>query len=379
MANQRARLMIPGPVDVEDEVLEALARPVLPHYGDEWLAIYHETIERLKLVFGTQNDLVPVVGPGSAALDAALGSLVRSGEKVLVPQNGFFGQRLSAIASSHGLEVREVLAPLGEPIDPEAVRRVLAAEPDIQAVSVVHLETSTAVLNPLEQIASVAREFEVPLVVDAVSTMGGIPVAVDEWGIDLCVTVSNKCLASLAGVAPVSVSQRAWDLMDGRGGQTNGWYLNLRTWRDFAVNWSPWHPYPTTLPTGLFVALLASLRRILTEGLDVTYARHAEAAQTVRRGLARLGFELFVPEAHMSPLITAVRGLPGMDVDELRRYLLEEWQVMIAGGLEELRGRLLRVGHMGKAASAEYSEQLLRGMEAFLRWKGYEVPHPSSD
>jgi alanine-glyoxylate transaminase/serine-glyoxylate transaminase/serine-pyruvate transaminase len=378
-ADTRARLMVPGPVDVEEDVLAAVAQPVLPHYGEAWLAIYHEVLDSLKQVFGTQNDLVPVVGPGSAGLDAAIGSLMRTGDKVLVPQNGFFGERLAAIAGSYGLEVRNVIAPLGQPVEPEAVRRVLAAEPGIQALAVVHVETSTAVLNPLQEIAAVAHEFDVPLVVDAVSSMGGIPVPVDEWGIDLCVTVSNKSLASLAGVAPISVSPRAWDLMERRDGGTHGWYLNLRTWREFAVNWSPWHPYPTTLPTGLFVALRASLRHILAEGLEATYARHVEAAETVRRGLARLGLALFVPEEHLSPLITAIGAPRGIDLEELRRYLLQEWQVMVAGGLAGLRGKVLRVGHMGKAASVEYGERFLQGVDAFFRVKGYEVPLPPND
>lgn len=374
MAKERARLMVPGPVDVEEDVLAAVAQPVLPHYGEEWLAIYHETLDGLKQVFGTQNDLVPLVGPGSAGVDAAIGSLMQTGEKVLVLQNGFFGERLAAIAQSYGLEVRTVAAPLGESVDPEAVRRALAAEPDIRTLAVVHVETSTAVLNPLQEIATIAREFEVLLVVDAVSSMGGIPVPVDEWGIDLCVTVSNKCLASLAGLAPISVSPRAWEVMEGKGGRTPGWYLNLRTWREFALSWSSWHPYPTTLPTGVFLALQASLRRILAEGLEATYARHRQAAQRVRQGLARLGLALFVPEEQMSPLITAVSAPAGLDLEGLRRYLLQEWQVMVAGGLAELRGKVLRVGHMGRAASADYGERFLEGVEAFLRVKGYEVP-----
>jgi len=373
VASEHARLLIPGPVDVDDDVLEAMAEPVRAHYGDEWLAIYHEVVDLLKQVFGTENDLFLMPGPGTAALDAALGSLMRTGDKVLVAQNGFFGDRLAALARAYGLDVRRVTAPLGQPIEPAAVRRALAAGPGIDAVAVVHLETSTAVLNPVQRIATVAHDFEVPLIVDAVSSLGGVPLPVDEWSIDVCVSVANKCLACPAGVAPISVSWRAWDQMAHKGERAHGWYLNLETWKEFAQNWASWHPYPTTQPTNVIYAMLIQLRRIVEEGLEAYYQRHVVAAQGVRDGLRRLGFEMFTPDAYASPLLTAVRGLPGMDVEELRRYLLEEWQVMVSGGLNELRGKLFRVGHSGKAASQEYVDQLLAGVESYLRLQGYDV------
>jgi len=373
VAGEHARLLIPGPVDVDDNVLEAMAEPVRAHYGDDWLAIYNEVVDHLRQVFGTENDLFLMPGPGTAALDAALGSLMRTGDKVLVARNGFFGDRLAAMARSYGLEVRHVSAPLGQPIEPGAVRRALAAGPGIEAVAVVHLETSTAVLNPVERIAAAAHDFEVPIIVDAVSSLGGVPLPVDEWDIDVCVSVANKCLACPAGVAPISVSQRAWDQMERKGERAHGWYLNLDVWKDFADNWASWHPYPTTQPTNVIYALLIQLRCIMAEGLDAYYRRHVVAAQSVRDGLRRLGFEMFTPDAYASPLLTAVRGLPGMDVEDLRRYLLEEWQVMVSGGLSELRGKLFRVGHAGRAASQEYVDQFLAGVEAYLRLRGYDV------
>jgi alanine-glyoxylate transaminase/serine-glyoxylate transaminase/serine-pyruvate transaminase len=370
--------MVPGPVDVEDDVLEAMAKPVLPHYGTEWLEIYHEAVDRLKQLFGTENDLFPMCGPGSAGLDAALGSIARTGEKILVAQNGFFGQRLGTIAQSYGLMVRTVDAPLGRPVDPGAIRRALTAERDIQALAVVHLETSTGVLNPLPEIAAVAKELDVPIIVDAVSSLGGVPLPVDEWGIDVCVTVSNKCLACPPGVVPLSVSQRAWEQIDRKGGRAHGWYLNLRVWKDYTINWGAWHPYPTSLPTNNIVALVTSLRRIIDRGVEAHYDRFVQAAQLVRAGLSRLGFEMFTPEADTSPLMTAVSGLPGMDIADLRQYLVDEWQIMVAGGLEELRDKIFRVGHIGRAASPEYSERFLRGIEAYLHLRGYPIPDGSN-
>jgi alanine-glyoxylate transaminase/serine-glyoxylate transaminase/serine-pyruvate transaminase len=374
LTSRRFRLMIPGPVDVEDDVLTAMAEPALPHYGREWLEIYHETVEGLKQIFATQNDIVMMVGPGTAGLDAALGSLLRTGEKVLVAENGFFGRRFGTVARCYGLDVRTLEAPLGQPIDPEAIHQRLAAEPGIEALAVVHLETSTGVLNPLPEIATVAREFGVPIIVDAVSSLGGVPLPVDAWGIDVCVTVSNKCLACPPGLAPLSVSQRAWEQMARKGGRAHGWYLNLRIWKDYADNWAAWHPYPTTLPTNLIVALRTSLRRILAGRIEAYYEQHIRAAQTIRSRLKQLGFELLVAEEHLSPLITAVHGLPGMDIADFRSYLWDEWQIMISGGLEDLQGRIFRVGHIGKAASTEYVERFLEGVQAYLQRQGFDAP-----
>lgn len=366
--------MIPGPVDAEDDVLAAMAEPIRPHYGDEWLPVYHETIGLLQQIYGTQNDLFLMAGPGSAAIDAALGSLMRTGEKVLVASNGFFGQRMGVMARGYGLDVRLVEASQGQPVDPEAVRQALAAEPDIQAVGVVHLETSTGVLNPLREIAAAANECGVVTIVDAVSSLGGVPLPVDEWGIDVCVTVSNKCFACPPGLAPISISPRAWAQMDRKGGRAHGWYLNLRVWKDYAINWADWHPYPTTLPTNNVVALLVALRRIVAGGLDAFQGRHARAARTVREQLQAWGFEMLTGEAYTSPLITAMRGLPGMDIADFRRYLANDWQIMISGGLDDLKGKIFRVGHIGRAASPEYTEAFLQGVEAYLRLKGLNGP-----
>ena len=370
MTTQRMRLMIPGPVDVEEDVLDALAQQVIPHYGAQWMPIYHEAVARLQQLFGTQNDLFLLPGPGTAALDAALGSLMRSGDKVLVASNGFFGRRTMAIARGYGLEVCAVEGPLDSPLDPDAIRSRLLAERDVQALALVHLETSTGVLNPLPEIAAVARELDVPIIVDAVSSMGGIPIPVDAWGLDVCVTVINKCLACPPAIAPISISRRAWNQIARKGDHGHGWYLDLRVWKDFATRWADWHPYPTTLPTNNIVAALHSLRQIEALGLDAHYQRFVQAAHRVRAGLKNLGFSFFSDEAYTSPLLTAVRGQPGMDVEDLRRYLVEEWQILVSGGLDELHGQIFRIGHIGKASSPEYCALLLEGIQAYLRLRG---------
>ncbi len=366
------KLMIPGPVGIMDDVLEAMASPAVPHYGLEWMALYDETIELLKQLFQTENDLYLMAGPGSAALDAAMGSLLRSGEKVLIPSNGFFGSRLAAIARGYGLEAVLLEFPPGQPIDVDAIRARLEAERDAQAVAVVHHETSTGVLNPVRDVAAVAHERGLPIIVDAIASVGGVPVPVDEWGLDVVITVANKCLETPPAVAPISVSPRAWEMVGRKPDRHHGWYLNLDTWRWYTsdASWSRWHPYPTTMPTHNIMALRVSLRRILSNGLENHYAKHVRAAERVRAELRQMGFELFVEGEHACPLITSVKARPEFEVDALAGFLRKEHSIMIGGGIEGLHGKLFRVGHMGRAASDEYVEAFLNAVEDFLRRAG---------
>jgi len=366
-APEPLKLMIPGPVDVEEDVLREMASPSSPHYGEEWIRVYNETIGLLRRIFQTEHDLFLMPGPGSAALDAAFGSLLATGEEVLIFSNGFFGERLVAIAENYGLRVKAVRFPWGSPLDPDAVRRRLAQERGVKAVAMVHHETSTTVLNPLQAIAEAVRERGLPLIVDAVSSLGGVPLPVDEWGVDLCVTVSNKCLEAPPGLAAISVSPRAWESIEGKKAhRAHGWYLNLSVWREYATRWAQWHPYPTTVPTQNILALRKSLKTILHRGLETHFARYRQAAERVREGLKALGFRLLVEGEYASPLTTAVLAEPLVSADELRRYLKEKHGILIASGLGELRGRIFRVGHMGKAASPEYVEAFLRGVEDYL-------------
>jgi alanine-glyoxylate transaminase/serine-glyoxylate transaminase/serine-pyruvate transaminase len=366
------KLMIPGPVDVEDEVLSEMASPVVAHYGDAWVEIYLEVVDCLKRVFQTENDLFIMGGPGSAALDASFGSLLATGEKVLIPSNGFFGQRLRTMARSYGLEVVPLDFPLEQAISASAVEAQLQKEKGIRAVAVVHHETSTGVLNPLPEIAAVTKEAGVPIIVDAVASLGGVPLPVDEWGIDLCITVPNKCLAAPPGISLLSVSQRAWEMIESTSDRPHGWYLNLQTWKRYATEWASWHPYPTTMATNNVLALLASLRQLLAEGLETRYARTAKAAEMTREGLTDMGFEMFIEGPHASPLITAAKGRPDMSIAEMAQFLRDERGIMIGGGIDELAGKIFRVGHMGRAILPAYIEAFLAGVRDFFQGKGLE-------
>jgi len=374
----RYKLFIPGPCEVADDILEAIGQPTMRHYGDEWMEIHNETLELLGRVFQTERDILMIPGTGSAALDMAFGSLLATGDTVIIGDNGFFGERLASMAESYGMRPVTFTAPHGEPLDPAELVRVLKQEPEAQAVAVVHHETGTTILNPLRELAEAAHEAGLPILVDAISSLGGVPLPVDEWDIDVCVSVANKCLECPPGLGLISVGPRAWELVDKNSDQKHGWYLNLRVWREFAEMWADWHPYPVTLPTNNIMALRASLRKILEHGLEAHHARYRRAAGAVRQGLEALGFEMFIEGEAASPIATAVRRHPKFGVRTLADHLAVEHGILISGGLGPLAGEIFRVGHMGRAASVPYLKEFLLAVEAFARSKGVDVPEGAS-
>ncbi|MBN1178819.1 MAG: alanine--glyoxylate aminotransferase family protein [Anaerolineae bacterium] len=367
------KLFIPGPCAVHEDVLEAMAHPVYRHYGAEWLEIFNETIGLLKQVFQTQNDVFIIPGTGSAALDMAFGSMFAGGETVVIGDNGFFGARLREIAEAYGLRTVLFTAPHGQPLDPDDLRAVLAQEPDARAVAVVYHETGTTVLNPVEELAQAAHAAGLPIIVDAISALGGVSLPVDAWGIDVCVSVANKCLECPPGLGFISVGPRAWECVDRNATQTHGWYLNLRVWRDFAEKWASWHPYPVTLPTNNILGLRVSLRRIMSRGLQTHVERFARASRAVRRSFAAMGFEMLVEGVAASPIATAIKARPEFTVDALSQYLSDEHAILISGGLGQLHGKVFRIGHMGLAAEAPYLEALFLAVAAFMREQGFDV------
>jgi alanine-glyoxylate transaminase/serine-glyoxylate transaminase/serine-pyruvate transaminase len=372
------KLYTPGPGDVDEDVLASLASPVVRHYGSEWMEIYNETQNLLKQVFKTNNEIFFVPGSASSLLDMAIGSLVATGEKIIVGDNGFFGERLAQIAEAYGMQVIRLSAPPGYALDPDELRELLREHPDVKAVALVHHETGTTVMNPLRELASVVNEAGKAVIVDAVSSLGGVDVRVDEWGIDVCVTTPNKCLEAVPGIGFISVSERAWKLVDSITQSNHGWYLNLRTWRQYATEWGSWHPTPVTLPTNIILAVRTSLLKILGLGLEAHFEKYRHASQAVRQGLRNLGYEMFVGDECASPIVTGVRRRPEFELSEMSRWLIEQRGIAIGGGLGELAGKIFRVGHLGKAATREYLVDYLFAMEEFLRQKGIPVESGAS-
>lgn len=362
------KLFTPGPGDVDDDVLAALSLPVMRHYGPDWMPVHVEMDELLHKLFKTKSDIYMVPGPASALLDMAIGSVVQAGKKIIVGTNGFFGDRLVDMARSRGLTIVPFTAPWGKPLEPEVLRTLVKQNPDAVAFTMVHHETSTTVLNPLKELMSIAGSAGLVTIVDAVSSLGGVDVPVDDWGIDICVTGANKCIEAAPGVGFISVSPKAWESIDNHPA-SGSWYLDLRLWRQFFQEWGVWHPSPVTLPTNVILAARLGIRKILDRGTDAQYARYTHACHALRAGLTSLGFEMFIPEAYAAPIATAVSARPEFEFSELTKWLMDERQIAIGAGLGELSGKIIRVGHLGKATSREYIMDFLCSIEEFLRWK----------
>lgn len=370
-------LFIPGPAGADPEVLEEAARPIRPHYGPDFVASYNECRDRFKRVFCTGNDLFLIVGPGTAALDAAMASSLPDRARVLVPHNGWFGARMAEMCAAHRAQVEEMAFPLGEAIDADRVVERLRREPRVTAVAWVHHETSTGVLNPVEPISCAARELGILSIIDAVSSLGGTPLKVDDWCVDLCVSVSNKGIASHPGLAGITVSDAAWAAIDANPDQRS-WYLDLRTWRRYDREWAAWHPYPTTVGSGQVAALSVALGKILEEGLDARIARTERAASRVRTALRERGFEMFAADEIASPLTTAVKVHRVIPAADLISALQERHGIYISGGLADLAGRIFRVGHMGLAIEDAEVDLLLAAIDEVLRLRGFALEEESA-
>jgi alanine-glyoxylate transaminase / serine-glyoxylate transaminase / serine-pyruvate transaminase len=345
MAHTDRVLMGPGPGNPYPEVVEAFARPLLGHLDPDFLAVMDETCERLRAVFRTANALtLPISGTGSAGMEAAFVNVVGPGDAVVVGVNGVFGERMCEVARRCGATVVRVDAAWGQPVDPAAL---LAAHPAPKVIAVVHAETSTGVRNDIEPLG--AGKGDALLLVDCVTSLGGIPVEVDEWQVDIAYSGTQKCLGVPPGLAPLTVSPRAIE----RFVETSpSWYLDLRLISDYALAGSG-RRYHHTAPTAMVVALHAGLGALLDEGLEASWARHAECGRLLQEGLEKLGFRLFAAEGHRLPELTTawVPDLPArLDEAAVRRLLLERYGIEIGGGLGAYAGEVWRVGCMGHTA-----------------------------
>jgi alanine-glyoxylate transaminase/serine-glyoxylate transaminase/serine-pyruvate transaminase len=370
---KRYRLRIPGPVDIEPETLSEIGAPLRAHYGPEWVELYNETLELSKRVWRTERGtafLMP--GPGSVGLEAAIASLSGEERKFLILTNGFFGDRWVRMAQSYGVPLAILEGEWGRALEPDAVEQALKRDRAIRVVVMVHGETSTGVLNPLREIGSICKRFEAITVVDTVATLGGTEIAFDDWGLGIGVSATQKCLGCPPGLAPIAISPEAWALIE--RGRIPGWYINLRTWKEFAREWGSWHPHPVTMPTGLVSALRRTMKGILDEGLQKCIARHSEVAHALRQALLQLGLEPFVAdEGEAMNTVTAIRGHPQLAASAIVRALKEEHQILVSGGLERLAGQIVRIGHMGPTATHEAMLPVVLALEKILQRAGIAV------
>ena len=338
----------------------ALAGPVLGHLDPQFLAILDRTNDRLRQVFGTANALtLPLSGTGSAGMEASIVNFVRPGDPVVVGVNGVFGERICEVADRHGAEVIRVDAEWGEPIDPE---RLLSAHPNPTVIAIVHAETSTGVRN---DIAPLGRgKGDALLLVDMVTSLGGIEVAVDDWSVDIAYSGTQKCLGVPPGLAPFTVSPRALERIVER---PSSWYLDLNLLARYVNDSSGGaRVYHHTAPVVMVAALHAGLGTLLDEGLPASWARHAECGRLLQDGLLDLGLELLVAADHRLPQLTTVRIPAGVDDGLVRRELLSTYGIEIGAGAGRLAGQVWRIGCMGHTARRRNVFALLGALKEVL-------------
>jgi alanine-glyoxylate transaminase / serine-glyoxylate transaminase / serine-pyruvate transaminase len=358
-------LLGPGPSTPYPDAIEALGRPVVGHLDPGYLSLVADIADRLRAVFGTANELtLPVSGTGSAGMEACLSSLLQPGEKAIIGVNGYFGERLCEVASRVGAELVRVDGPWGRPLDPEDLLRAQRAHPDARLLAVVAAETSTGVRNDVAALAPLA-ETDTLLLVDAVTALGGTELRVDDWKIDACYSASQKCLGAPPGLAPVTLSPRAVEVMRARAVPVQSFYLDLRLLHEYYL--APSHRYHHTASSSIAYALHAGLGQLLDEGRELVWARHATVGGRLQEALVKRGFGLIAnPAMNRLPQLTAVTLPNGLEEAPLRRALLDRFGIEIGGGLGEFTGRAWRIGMMGHNARERSVVTLLGAVDELL-------------
>ena len=336
-------LMIPGPTPVPETVLQAMGRHPIGHRSADFQKIVKRTTKQLQWLHQTTGDVLAITGSGTAAMEAGIINMLSKGEKVLCGDNGKFGERWVKLARAYGLDVQVIQAEWGQPLDPEAFRTALEADTAkaIKAVILTHSETSTGVINDLEAIAKHARAHGTALTIaDCVTSLGACNVPMDEWGLDVIGSGSQKGYMMPPGLAFVAMSERAWEAY-GRSDLPK-FYLDLGKYRKSARADSN----PFTPAINLYFALEAALDMMQAEGLEAIFARHARHRAAAQAGMQAMGLPLYAAEGHGSPAITAVAP-EGIDAEALRKAVKEKFDILLAGGQDHLKGKVFRIGHLG--------------------------------
>ncbi|WP_054055860.1 alanine--glyoxylate aminotransferase family protein [Alloactinosynnema sp. L-07] len=358
-------LLGPGPSNPYPEATAALAAPLLGHLDPEFLRVLDETCARLRTVWATENArTLPLSGTGSIGMEAAFANFVRPGDTVVVGVNGLFGERMVDVAGRYGAEVVRVDHEWGQPID---VERMLAAHPAPKLVGAVHAETSTGVRSDIAALAEAvhARDDHALVLADCVTSLAGIVVEIDAWGVDIAYSGSQKCLGVAPGLAPFTVSPRAWER---RTEHPPTWYLDLNLIGAYVntTAGSGGRTYHHTAPVAMIASLHAALGRVLDEGLDAVWERHRAVGQRLQDGLVDLGLDLFAAEGHRLPELTTVRVPDGVDSAKVRSILLNEYNIEIGAGAGAFATSVWRIGLMGHNARLDRVELVLSALARVL-------------
>lgn len=356
-------LLGPGPSAVHPRVLRTMSTPILGYLDPEFFTLLDETQAMLRAVFQTQNEVTfPVSGTGSAGMETAVCNFVEPGDRVLVCINGFFGERLAEMASRYGANVERLEKAWGDVFTLDEIERAIGGKP-IKLVAIVHAETSTGALQPMEGMAEVVHRNGGLFVADCVTSLGGMPVKIDEWGVDIAYSGSQKCLGCPPGLAPFTAGLKALEVLRNRKSKVPNWYLDLN---GLAKYWGRERAYHHTVSATLIFALREGLRLVLEEGLEARFARHRANAEYLWAGLEALDLALHVPLSHRLPALTTVRVPELADEMKIRARLRDEYNIEIAGGFGPLKGQIWRIGLMGYSSRRENVTLLLAALREIL-------------
>jgi alanine-glyoxylate transaminase/serine-glyoxylate transaminase/serine-pyruvate transaminase len=342
--------MGPGPLNIHPRVYQALTSPVLGHLDPVHLEIVDKVGELLRTVFGTQNRMTNATpGTGTSGMEACVANLLEPGDKVLVCVHGYFGDRIRLMAERQEAEVTLIEGDWGKPTDPERVEEALK-EAQYKVITLVHAETSTGVLQPMDDIAGLAKNHGAMIILDTVTSLGGVEVKVDDWGVGAAYSCSQKCIGSPSGLAPVTFSDLAIEAVKKRNHPSRSWYLDITLLSKY---WGSERVYHHTSSSTLYCALLEALLLIEEEGLQKRFERHFKNHRALVAGIEAMGLEMQVKPEHRLPTLNTVRIPDGVDDVKARGYLLERFNLEIGGGLGDFKGKVWRVGLMGFSSSAE--------------------------
>jgi len=340
---QKLSLMIPGPTPVPEKVLQALSKHPIGHRSKEFQEIVESTTENLKWLHQTQNDVLTITGSGTAAMESGIINTLSKGDKVICGENGKFGERWVKVAKEFGLEVITIASEWGTPLDSEKFKQILDADKqkEIKAVILTHSETSTGVINDLQTISSYIREHKTALsIVDCVTSLGACNVPVDEWQLDIVASGSQKGYMIPPGLSFITMSKKAWEAAE--KSNLPKFYLNLKSYKKSLISNS--NPY--TPAVNLIFALDEALKMMREEGLENIFMRHNRHKLAMSNAVKALDLKLFANEEYLSPSVTAVKT-GKMDAEEFRKTIKKEFDILLAGGQDHLKGKIFRVGHLG--------------------------------
>lgn len=362
-------LMGPGPSGANQRVLRAMTAPLLGHLDPEFLRIMDECRVMLRQALRTENQVtLATPGTGTSGMEAAVMNLVEPGDRVVVAVCGYFGERIAQMAERAGGDVRRVNAAWGSPVEAGAIAEAVRQAGKVKLVGIVHAETSTGVMTPVEPISQVVHEAGALMLVDCVTSLGGVPVEVDGWGADAVYSGTQKCLSAPPGVAPLTLSEEAWAAVRSREVPSNTWYLDLSLLEAY---WDERRAYHHTAPISMVYALHQALALVLEEGMEARWARHERNGRALQAGLEAMGLVLHADEGYRLPVLTTVRIPEGVDDAKVRATLLNRDNIEIGGGLGELRGKVWRVGLMGESSTEGNVLYFLSALGRILREQGF--------